>query len=697
MLRSDPKILPSIVAALAATSPVFGQSEESPEFKEELRSEDPGKAETYPRAFFDTFFPQTALDMLERVPGFTIDGGSDLRGFGGGAGNVLIDGERPTIKSGGLEDFLARIPANAVDRIEVTRGAQRAGETAGQSVTANVIRKDVGFSGTWSAELERAADGLVYPRGEVSITAPLGEWTTTTKLNGFWERFPWTEFDRITLDPAGNLQLFEEETAPSSLGQIYLATEAKRLLGGGTLTINGRFGYSDFGRNTERLGFVGRLPDGPTADRRTDIRFDSTIKFDGELSVDWTKKVNKDWSLKILALGSIDDLEESSVNVTEEPIGQPVSASRFQAEAVPIELLSRITYGKQGGTFRPEFGGEIAYNSRDTFFALEVEDANGVRAIDLPAADVTVSEWRGEIFANTSWKFAPKWTAEAGLGAEFSSIRVTGDAENSNSFFFVKPSAALTYAPSDKVQFRLAARRTVGQLNFSDFAASAQVEDDRLIGGNPDLGPDQTTRLSLSGDFRIKSGAALSLEAFHEWRSDVLEQVILPSDVTGLANAGDARFWGLDVDASLPLTAILPGALLEVEAEFRDARFVDPLTGDARKITGLQSPNIDIDFRHDLTKERFAWGVRYEPRIDIFRFFANESIEEARGDRWTAFIETTRFFGVKMNLEVRNIGGQIFPRERFIFTPDRSGTLSSSEILERTRGAFVKFTVSDQF
>lgn len=68
------------------------------------------------------------------MPGFSLDTGAELRGFAGAAGNVLVDGERPNITSGGLEDFLSRFPADAVDRIEVTRGAQRGGETAGQGL-----------------------------------------------------------------------------------------------------------------------------------------------------------------------------------------------------------------------------------------------------------------------------------------------------------------------------------------------------------------------------------------------------------------------------------------------------------------------------------------------------------------------------------------------------------------------------------
>lgn len=684
--------LPGLIATPAAGQDVAAALQETSAPAATTAAE----AQIYPLDFFDRFFPQTALDLLERVPGFTVEGGDDLRGFSGSAGNVLIDGERPSIKAGGIEDFLKRIPAGAVQRIEVTRGAQRAGETAGQSVVANVVRKPQIVAGTWSAELERNSDGLVYPRAEISITAPLGEWQTTTKVNAFWEQFPWTRFDRSRFDANGGLELFDDETAPSTLSQAFVATEAKRLLGGGTLTLNGRFGYSRFYRDTLRLGFFGRLPDDMVPDRRTEIRFDSDY-VEGEFSADWTRTVKDNWSLKLLALGSIRDAAQDTVTLVEEPVDEQASASKFRAEQLPIELLSRATMGKVSGSVRPEFGFELAYNQLDSSLALQVEDGGGTGTIDLPASDVTIREWRGEAFANLTWIFAKRWTMEAGLAGEFSNISVNGDAGGENSFTFLKPSLALSFRPSDTVQLRAALRRTVGQLNFRDFAASADAEDGRLLGGNPDLGPDQTTKLSFTADIRTKSGAALNVEAFHEWRDDVLEQIILPSRISGLANAGSARVWGLDIDGSLPLTAILSGGLLEVTAEFRDARFVDPTTGNARKIDGLSNPNIDIDFRHDVTSERFSWGMRYEPKIDIFNFFADEAVLSARTDRWTLFVETTRFFGVKMQLEIRNIGGQGFPRERLLFDPDRGAAFSGSEIIDRRRGEFVKFTISDQF
>jgi hypothetical protein len=694
-----------VLAAMLASAPAFAQAPppsgavDAPDpevFAEPVTAIPATATETYPRAFFDRFFPQTALEMLARVPGFALQRGAQLRGFAGAAGNVLIDGERPTIKSGGLEDFLTRIPADAVERIEVTRGAQRAGETAGQGIIANVIRKSQAVAGTWSAELERNVEGLIYPRAEISIAAPLGAWSTTTKVNALWEQFVFTDFDRQRFDGAGNLLFFDKETLPSTLGEAFVASEAKRAAMGGTLTLNGRFGYSKFNQETGRDGFAGRRPDGGRPDRRTDIRLDSEF-IEGEASADWAGNISPRWTLKLLALGTLRDGNEASVNRVVEPLGAAPQVLRFAAERRPLELLTRATLGQLTGAFRPEFGVELAYNRLQSRIALAIEDAGGVRAIPLPASDVVVAEWRGEAFANLAWQVAARWTLEAGLAAEQSRITVAGDASGENSFFFWKPSLAVTYQPSAKLQLRTAMRRTVGQLNFNDFAASANAEDDRLLAGNPDLGPDSVWRGSFTADYRLASSFAFNLEAFHEWRSDVLEQIILPSGVAGLANAGSARVWGAQINGALPLRAVLPGGLLEVNSLFRDAAFDDPITGETRRVTSLANPIVTINLRQDLTAQRFAWGVRYEPPREVFIFFANEAIFEERTHQLTAFVETTRFFGVRMQLEVRNIGGQEFPRDRLLFAPDRSGDFIGSEVLRRRRGEFVKFTVSDQF
>lgn len=50
----------------------------------------------YPASHFAAFSPQSALDIVERTPGFVLVEGEDVRGFGAAGANVLIDGARPS-------------------------------------------------------------------------------------------------------------------------------------------------------------------------------------------------------------------------------------------------------------------------------------------------------------------------------------------------------------------------------------------------------------------------------------------------------------------------------------------------------------------------------------------------------------------------------------------------------------------------
>jgi hypothetical protein len=66
---------------------------------------------TYDSAFFAEARPNTAYEMIGRLPGFSFTDVGSARGFAGTAGNVLINGQRPTSKTDTLQSILTRIPA----------------------------------------------------------------------------------------------------------------------------------------------------------------------------------------------------------------------------------------------------------------------------------------------------------------------------------------------------------------------------------------------------------------------------------------------------------------------------------------------------------------------------------------------------------------------------------------------------------
>ncbi|MEM9386630.1 MAG: TonB-dependent receptor [Pseudomonadota bacterium] len=649
----------------------------------------------YARAYFDRFNPQTARDIVNRIPGFTFDPGDSLRGFGGAAGNVLVDGARPTTKTGGIEDALTRIPANDVARVEVIRGAAGTSEATGQAVVANIIRSTQGRSMTWRAALQRNGEGVIYPSLQGSLTARTGTWATSTRLNGFWEQFDLVG-RRDVFDADGALVAAQTEDRPSVLTQGFASTEAIRTLAGGTLTLNGRFGYSAFLPVTDRFQFDGREPDG-APDGRVYVDFDS-IEITGEASIDWTRNYTNDWTFKGILLAASRPLDEETVIRDERPVGTISGGSRFTNDQVPVESILRATFARGGDrNAKPEFGVEAAYNRLDSEFTLFSRDANGVETpIELPAADVLVEEWRTEAFANMIWVPRPRWTVETGMAVEASRISVSGSAQSAQTFVFAKPFANVLHRPIPALQLRAGVRRNVGQLNFGDFAASAEGEQDRQFGGNPDLGPDQTWRAVLAADWRSEALGALNVELFHEWRSDVLEQLVLPSGAFGLANAGEGRVFGVVTSGALRLQRVISGGLLEVRATVQDSTFDDPLTGVRRTLDDVPTPLVSINFRQDLVGAKSSWGINYTAVENNEFFFANEALDSRREGQLELFAETTRYFGLKLRLAVRNLGERNFRSDRTFFEPDRSGDFAGSELVDRDRGVFVTLSVEGQ-
>ena len=211
------------------------------------------------------------------------------------------------------------------------------------------------------------------------------------------------------------------------------------------------------------------------------------------------------------------------------------------------------------------------------------------------------------------------------------------------------------------------------------------------------MAPIKQRVLSASIDLRSQVRGAINIEIFHEWRDDVLELIDLPSGAQGLGNAGSATVWGAKTTASLPLSAIIPGGLLELEAEWRDSNYYDAIIGRERSVSSVDRLSAFAEFRQDLSAQQFAWGFSYRAPLEGPYFFVDE-ISVNRDERvCKAFIETTRFFGLKTSFVLDGIGARTFSRERHFFDPDRGGMFEGSQLISRDRGMFVTLTAAGQF
>ena len=652
----------------------------------------PSDTDVYPAVFFDQYTPQNALEMINRLPGFSFDRGSNVRGFGGAAGNVLIDGSRPTSKAGGLSSSLERIPAAQVERIEILRGGVSGGEAAGQSTVANVIRKQTGTSGTWAFKMRRAPDGRLRPNVEFSLTSKLGGWDTSFDIDigaeGYNRSATIDDFDAD-----GSLTATTLGLRPTGAKWLFVSGEGSRPLGGGKLTLNGRFGGRNWNGELLRSAFEGRLPDGGTSDNVLFLD-EGRVFREAELGIDWVKTYSNEWKWRLIGLASGNTNEFSSDSLSEDFIADSSSDSHFLQDANKSEFILRSTYGLTAGKFKPEFGVEVAKNKRTS--ELEFFE-DGVEVI-LDSANVTVEEYRGEAFATFVYQMSDKLTLDGGLTFEASQIKVSGDASQKQSLQFLKPRISSTYSFNKDNQLTLEAEKQVGQLNFGLFAASTNTQDDRSTAGNPNLQPDKTTRLAATYDWKFSERGSIKTEAYYEWRSDILEEIILPSGSAGRGNAGNARFYGFEVEGNFPLDSFLKGGLIEVKYNHRRSSFDDPIIGgNTRKISWYTPSWLSFEFRQDITSAKFAWGLEYWGSFTDQGFLVDQIHTFEGNKRLRFFAETTRYFGVKMRLEVRNANTGRFKRTREFFDGDRGGEFIGSEVSHRKRRPEFQFEITGTF
>ena len=564
-------------------------------------------------AFFADARPDTALDMIGRLPGFGLDvGDSSTRGFAGAAGNVLIDGDRPSTKSDSLDQILRRIPAASVERIELIRGGAPGIDMQGRAVVANVVRRR-------AAEVQTSieANAYLYPDGYIG---PLikGQYSrsegdhrleasfsaTTDRTDGTSEGYRRRYAPDGTLISDADLDLYDR------FRNVNGTLAVQRPFAGGRLRINGLIGYDThiFENRTTILSGVGD----------DEFSTQDVEEWNGELGLTWTRPLGERTELELTGLqrsGTSDYVG------TYEAAG---FASAFGEEATSGESIGRaVLRFRQNDRWSFETGGEVAYNflDSDTTYA-----ENGAPVV-LPSASVKVEELRGEAFGQATWRPSPKVTVEAGLRVEVSEISQSGDSDASKSFVYPKPRVQLTWTPAEGHQLRLRYEREVGQLDFGDFVASSEIDLGQVTGGNPDLEPHKASIYEAVYERRFWGKGVLELTARHADIEDYVDIIPLVGGLDGVGNIGDGRQDFAQVSLTLPLDRLgLANARLQARGSWSHSRVTDPVTGEERRFSGNLPFGCAVAFNQDLRGGRWSYGFDHGCNVDDYQQYRTREV-----------------------------------------------------------------------
>ena len=117
----------------------------------------------------------------------------------------------------------------------------------------------------------------------------------------------------------------------------------------------------------------------------------------------------------------------------------------------------------------------------------------------------------------------------------------------------------------DTNQFRGSVERTISQLNFSDFVASFNNDDDQVNAGNPDLEPEKAWEWNLTYEKRLANDSGvLEAQLFYNQIEDHIDRVAATNIISAPGNIGDAEIYGINLKGSWRLAPLgLEGAVID--------------------------------------------------------------------------------------------------------------------------------------
>ncbi|WP_417489797.1 TonB-dependent receptor plug domain-containing protein [Maricaulis sp.] len=672
---------------------------------ESLEADSQDGRSIFSKAYFDAFSPVTALDMVQRIPGFSLsDGDTSRRGLGDSFGNVLINGTRPSNKSLSLDTVLQRIPIADVAQLELIQEALPEYNMRGHSRLVNIILVEgAGNSGSFDARLRMSPSGRLGPRGIISYATVAGPVELSFGLD------VGTEGNRIhrrrtLLDASDTLveiqrdndQRQYREAEPSfSLNWQIDDRSSLRFDLQGTVW--------DWKRT--QVSFI----DAPSGSGHVPLRYEQNATSNHGNSylgsVSYARELSPTISIQTMALLDRETWDDGpEAYETYDPVSGFVDAIIVEANGETEETALRQTLAwtpDERHAF--EFGAEIAVNARATGLALFEDDGVTVTPIVLPVANTRVEETRSEIFVNHTWTVSDRLSLESGLRYEFSEIVQTGDSEQSRSFAYPKPSLTLNWRQDEHNRLRLTARRDVDQLDFGKFASSIDIADNNATLGNPDYVPQRTWTLEAEWERRFGDDGSASLQVGYDWIED-LDGWVPITTPTGVfdapGNIGDGTNLRVTVNLTTPLDRFgLSNAVIDVFGEWYNTNVEDPLTGQDRAFSGNREWELGLDYRQTFPAQQLAWGWDYHWVSDgeVYRAQEFRLYDNTDGDL-DLYIETTRWGGVTTRLGVDAVLNTGDKRERVFYDGSRAaGLVTNTEYRTESSGSIWYLRVRGTF
>lgn len=649
---------------------------------------------TYSAAEFSRFSPRNALDMLQQVPGFTIQRETQTRGLGDASGNVVVNGKRISGKSNDVVTALRQIPAANVVRIEIVDAAQ-IGAPGLSGRIANVIVEARGFRGQfdWRPEFRARSTGPLLRGGELSASGAIGAIAYVIGLRNIANRNGAAGLTEI-FNESGQLIEERREHVEPTADRVRASGSFKYENGAGSVAnLNLSYGRSWF-RNHE---FSARSGPQQVDHSRQLIRGENEYSY--EIGGDHQFAL-LGGQLKLIALHQLEHSPIVATIRTSFSDLRPSSGERFKRISDEKETIVRAEYGLQSRGADWRISAEGAINSLDNVGRLFSLRPDGeFEEVLLAGGTATITEDRFELMVGHGRSLGPRLALQLSLGGEYSQLRQSAPFGLTRTFYRPKGFLSAAWDVSPKIDVNVRVERRVGQLSFFDMLASVNLSDGRENGSNPDLVPPQSWEIEATTVRDLGLWGQASLRVYGSVISDIIDQIPIGDTSEGPGNAGRASVYGLETRSTINLDPIgWQGARLDVRFQLQKSSMNDPLTGEARRISGDLVRLIDVGLRHDVAGTRWAWGGAIVHDRRARRVLLSEHFLDYEGPVFASlFVENKDVLGLTVRANLANLLGAGQIMDRVVFPQRRDGPIAFRELRNRSIGFIYSLSVTGMF
>ena len=688
------------LALICSAAPAFAQDSDEPEetAPPPVAAEAPaaaGGGRSYTPADFARFAPRNAYDMLTNVPGFSVDvGDTQRRGLGQATGNVLINGERWVGKSTDIETELRRISASNVARIDVVDAATlNISGLSGQ--VANIVTLSQGLSGNfrWSPQIRARRTPPRLLDGEVSLNGTLGgtQFTLSFRNESYRNGNAGPE---IVSTPAGEILDVRDEVLFVNQDFPRLSGSIRRAFGDGSiLNANAALGFviSDIGEDSLRSG--------PGQPDRVRILREREREHNYEFGGDYEFGL-AGGRLKFIGLRRFEHSPYTQTLFQNFADGRATQGDRFTQVADETETIARAEYRWSGGRNDWQISAEGAINELDVENGLFSLQEGEFVAIPFPNSAATVRERRAEAILTYGRPLSPTLTLQAAAGAEYSNLVQEGASGLNRTFYRPKGFINLAWQPRPGLDISARIERAVGQLNFFDFVASANVSGGTTNAGNANLVPPQSWEAQVQATKNLGAWGTATARLYGRLITDVVDIIPVGENGQSPGNLEDtATLIGLQWTSTFNFDPIgWRGAKLDMNLQFQHHSLRDPLIFVWRPFNETMTRQIDITLRHDIPGSDWAWGATaFQYRQSAgFRLDQRFQFLDTPGSLGV-FVEHKDVMGMTVRAAVDNLLGTNESFSRTFFDGRRNATNSNilfTEDRDRFYGPVFTLTIS---